>query len=222
MPDAVALSVDAELRDRARLGVLVLGGLRVQAADASLAAEIEAYAKELRTRHAGAKSGDVPETEDARALYKAIGIDPTKTRPSSEALLRRVLKGDALYVVNTLVDAANLVSLKVQLPFGLYDRARVSPPIVLRRGRAGESYEGIRKAAVHLEGRPVLSDGDGPFGNPTSDSARSMITLETQGALVVVYAPARTPDARLSQVLDLTEATVRRFCGGEAAGRSLL
>jgi DNA/RNA-binding domain of Phe-tRNA-synthetase-like protein len=222
MPWGLTVTVAAELQGRARLGVLALDGVSVQAADAALAAEIEAYAKEVRTRYAGTASGSVPETEEARALYKAIGIDPTKTRPSSEALLRRVLKGDALYVVNTLVDATNLVSLKVQLPFGLYDRARLSPPIVLRRGGAGESYQGIRKAAVHLDGRPVLSDGGGPFGNPSSDSARSMITLETRLALVVVYAPARATDARLLQVLDLTEATLRRYCAGDSASRSLL
>ena len=121
----------------------------------------------------------MPGAADARALYKALGLDPTKTRPSNEALLRRVLKGEALYRVNTLVDALNLCSLRAQLPFGLYDLDRVEPPVVLRRGAPGESYEGIRKGAVNVEGRPVLVDAHGPFGNPTSDSARTMITLAT-------------------------------------------
>ena len=67
----------------------------------------------------------MPGAADARALYKALGLDPTKTRPSNEALLRRVLKGEALYRVNTLVDALNLCSLRDQLPFGLYDLDRV-------------------------------------------------------------------------------------------------
>lgn len=222
MSEMLALQIDAELQGRARLGALLLRDVRVQAKDPGLAAEVEAYAKQARARYAGVASGSVPETEDARVLYKAIGLDPTKTRPSNEALLRRVLKGEALYVINTLVDAANLVSLQVQLPFGLYDRARLEPPIVLRKGRAGESYEGIRKAEVHLEGKPTLADARGPFGNPTSDSARSLITLETREALVVVYAPARTADVRLSQVLDLTETTLARFCGGAGAGRLLV
>ena len=101
-----------------------------------------------------------------------------------------MLKGEALYRVNTLVDALNLASLRHQLPFGLYDAARLRPPVLLRRGAAGEGYEGIRKARVNVEGRPVLVDAEGPFGNPTSDSARTSITLETREALVVCYAPA--------------------------------
>jgi DNA/RNA-binding domain of Phe-tRNA-synthetase-like protein len=209
--------IDPTLAGRVRLGVMLVDGVTVKPADPALAAEVEALAGELRTRHAGVKSGDVPGTEDARTLYKALGIDPTKTRPSSEALLRRVLKGESLYVVNTLVDAVNLVSLKVQLSFGLYDAAKLEPPIMLRKGQPGESYEGIRKGLVNVEGRPVLADANGPFGNPTSDSARTCITLETRSALVVVYAPAGSRDVRLEQVLALTGETVARCCGGSAS-----
>ena len=86
----------------------------------------------------------MPGTEDARTLYKALGIDPTKTRPSNEALLRRALKGEPLYRINTLVDALNLASLREQLPFGLYDLDRVRSSVTLRMGRPGEVYEGIR------------------------------------------------------------------------------
>jgi DNA/RNA-binding domain of Phe-tRNA-synthetase-like protein len=210
-------SIAAELAERVRLGMLMLADVVVRQSDPSLAAEIAAGLRELRTRHAGVKSGDVPGTEDARTLYKALGIDPTKTRPSNEALLRRVLKGESLYVVNTLVDAVNLVSLKVQLPFGLYDAAKLLPPIMLRKGGPGESYEGIRKGPVNVEGRPVLADARGPFGNPTSDSARTCITLETRSALVVVYAPAGSRAERLLEILALTQETVARHCGGSAS-----
>ena len=216
------LTIDPELAGRVRLGLLVLEGLTVREADDALAMEIEAYGRSVRERYADVKSGDVPGAEDARALYKALGLDPTKTRPSNEALLRRVLKGEALYRVNTLVDALNLCSLREQLPFGLYDLDQVAPPVWLRRGNAGEAYEGIRKGAVNVEGRPVLSDARGPFGNPTSDSARTMITTATRRALVVAYAPASYPRARLEPVLDASEATLTKACGGAAAERRIL
>jgi DNA/RNA-binding domain of Phe-tRNA-synthetase-like protein len=164
----------------------------------------------------------VPGVEEARALYKALGLDPTKTRPSNEALLRRALKGEALYRVNTLVDALNLCSLRAQLPFGLYDLGHVEPPVVLRRGRSGEAYEGIRKGTVNVEGRPVLVDSLGPFGNPSSDSARTMIRPETQRALVTLYAPAGYGLARLAGVLDATEAALTRFAGGRSVERGVL
>jgi DNA/RNA-binding domain of Phe-tRNA-synthetase-like protein len=218
----LALEVSPELRGRARLGLLALDGVSVREGDPALAAEIEAYGAELRRRHGDGKSGDVPGAAEARALYKALGLDPTKTRPSSEALLRRVLKGEALYRINTLVDAMNLCSLRAQLPFGLYDLDRIEPPVALRKGQAGESYEGIRKAAVHVEGRPVLADARGAFGNPTSDSARTMVTHQTRSALVTVYAPASFGEARLADVLKDTEITLVRYCGGTARDRRVL
>ena len=219
---SIALEVAPDLAGRVRLGLLELEGLTVAEADPALTADIEAYAAELRRRHGDGKSGDVPGAADARALYKALGLDPTKTRPSSEALLRRVLKGEALYRINTLVDAMNLCSLRSQLPFGLYDRDRIEPPVVLRKGGPGESYEGIRKAAVNLEARPVLSDARGPFGNPTSDSARTMVTRETRAALVTVYAPSSFNEARLAEILKETETTLTRYCGGTGRDRRVV
>jgi DNA/RNA-binding domain of Phe-tRNA-synthetase-like protein len=219
---SVAISIGPELAGKVRLGVVVIDGVSVKEDDAALRAEIEAAGAELRSQFGGGPSAEVPGAADARTLYKALGLDPTKTRPSNEALLRRVLKGEALYRVNTLVDALNLCSLRYQLPFGLYDLARVRPPVVLRTGRAGESYEGIRKGPVNVDGRPTLADEEGAFGNPTSDSARTMITMQTTSALVTCYAPVGYGVARLRKVLDGTEQTLRRACGGALRELQLL
>jgi DNA/RNA-binding domain of Phe-tRNA-synthetase-like protein len=215
----VDLKLAPDVAGKVRLGVLVLAGVTVREGDPALAAEVDACGAELRAKYGDGKSAEVPGTADARALYKALGLDPTKTRPSNEALLRRALKGEPLYRINTLVDALNLSSLRAQLPFGLYDLHAVRPPVVLRKGLPGESYEGIRKGPVHVEGRPVLVDAAGPFGNPTSDSARTMITTATKDALVVVYAPAHHDASRLDAVLEATSATLRRHSGGDETER---
>jgi DNA/RNA-binding domain of Phe-tRNA-synthetase-like protein len=219
---AFEFSVADELNGRVRLGLLALDDVEVRESDGALDAEVERTCATLREKYGGGRSSEVPGAADARTLYKALGIDPTKTRPSNEALLRRALKGDGLYRINTLVDALNLVSLREQLPFGLYDLDRVQSPVTLRRGAPGESYEGIRKGTVNVEGRPVLVDGQGPFGNPTSDSLRTSITTLTRRALVVAYAPAGYGVPRLGGVLDATAETLTRFCGGEVALRRLL
>lgn len=220
--DQSAIRIDPELAPLVTLGVLVIEEVRVESTSADLDDEIRRECQTIRERFGSSKSGELPQTADARRLYKALGIDPTKTRPSSEALLRRVLKGDELYRVNTLVDATNLVSLRSQLSFGLYDLAHISPPVVLRRGAAGESYEGIRKGLVHVAQRPVLADQVGPFGNPTSDSARTMITTSTGATLVTVYAPRDVAAARVERVLDETIALICRLCGGRATQRMLI
>jgi DNA/RNA-binding domain of Phe-tRNA-synthetase-like protein len=177
--------------------------VRVVACDDALEAQRRAATARLRT---------LPEPADViaavRTMYKRVGIDPTKTRPSSEALLRRVRRGEELPQINSLVDIINWCSLETQLPYGLYDLDAIQGGVVLRLGRPGEEYEGIRKAAVHVAGRLTLADDAGPFGNPTSDSARTMVTTETTRALVVIFAPASLPEAAVTRAADLTRARI--------------
>ena len=121
--------------------------------------------------------------------------------------------------MNSLVDAVNLCSLQCQLPYGVYDRAALSGGLTLRLGRDGEGYAGIRKDMVHVAGRVTVADAAGPFGNPTSDSARAMVTTVTRAALVVVYAPLAIASAAVARVLDLTAARIAAACGGVEAAR---
>ena len=166
-------------------------------------------------RHAAAMMRAAAEAADittaVRTMYRRVGIDPTKTRPSSEALLRRVRRGDELPRVNSLVDIINWCSLESQLPFGLYDADRIQGAVTLRLGRAGEEYAGIRKDVVHVAGRLTLADDAGPFGNPTSDSSRTMVTASTTRALVVIFAPAAVA-ARSTSALTLTRQRIAQFC----------
>jgi DNA/RNA-binding domain of Phe-tRNA-synthetase-like protein len=159
------------------------------------------------------------ETTAVRTMYKRVGIDPTKTRPSSEALLRRVRKGDTLPRINSMVDVCNWCSFEFQLPYGLYDAAQIQGDVTLRIGREGESYPGIRKDAVHVGGRIALVDAVGPFGNPTSDSARTMVTTATTRALLVVFAPRDVDAARLGRVMDTTSERMQQYTGCRETNR---
>lgn len=162
------------------------------------------------------------ETAAVRQMYKRVGLDPTKTRPSNEALLRRVRKEQPLPRVNALVDIVNWCSVEQQLPYGLYDLAHVSGPVTLRLGNDGEEYAGIRKDTVHVAGRLALVDERGPFGNPTSDSARTMVTSGTTDVLVVIFAPAELALSRIGAVVDVTAARLGDICGGRETGRIIL
>jgi DNA/RNA-binding domain of Phe-tRNA-synthetase-like protein len=169
-----------------------------------------ALAAAAETARAGVPNADV--IAAVRTMYRRIGIDPTKTRPSSEALLRRVRRGEPLPRVNTLVDVINWCSLESQLPFGLYDRDRIEGALEVRLGRAAEEYAGIRRDTIHVAGRLVVADRSGPFGNPTADSARTMITLDATRALVVIFAPGSLPEDLTGQVLAVTEERIARYC----------
>ena len=204
-----------ELSSIVRPGVIWLDGATVVERDGRLDAPLAAAEAAIRA-HAGGPPEGGPYTSEiagVRTMYKRVGLDPTKTRPSSEALLRRVRKGDSLPRINSMVDVCNWCSLEFQLPYGLYDSAHIDGDVELRIGRAGESYPGIRKDAVHVEGRIALADRIGPFGNPTSDSARTMVTTETRQAMLVVFAPREVDTKRLAQVLDATSRRMSEFTG---------
>lgn len=201
-----------------RPGVLVAEGVQARAESADLdAALAEAEARILAAgdARAGATQAAV------RAMYRRVGVDPTRTRPSSEALCRRLRKGDRLPRVNPLVDIGNWCSVETALPYGLYDLERIEEPIVIRLGRPGEHYPGIRKDDVHVAGRLVAADARGPFGNPTADSARTMVTASTSRLLVIVFAPAAIDEAETMRALDLTAARLEAFAGGRVVYRQV-
>ena len=127
-----------------------------------------------------------PQILATRAAYKTLGKDPARYRGSAEALLRRVIAGKGLPQINAVVDIINLVSLESHLPIGLYDAANIQGDVVFRAGRAGESYKGIGKYDLNLEGLPVFCDALGPHGSPTSDSERTMVTSETTQVLAII------------------------------------
>jgi DNA/RNA-binding domain of Phe-tRNA-synthetase-like protein len=202
------ISVADEVAGVVRSGVLVFDDVAVLERDARLDEPLAQAAESART---AAEAADV--TAAVRTMYRRVGLDPTKTRPSSEALLRRVRKGDALPRINSLVDIVNWCSLESQLPFGLYDRAHIHGLVSMRLGREGEEYPGIRKDAVHVAGRLTLVDDEGPFGNPTSDSARTMVTPATTSVLVVIFTPVGVSASVLERALAATSARVRRYAG---------
>jgi len=209
------VAVEHDVARVVRLGVLQLDDVANAEGDPRLDGPL-ARAEGLVRAHPPEESHAV------RAMYRQIGLDPTKTRPSSEALLRRVRKGERLPRINTLVDVCNWCSLEFQLPYGLYDAHAIEPPVALRLGHDGESYPGIRKDAVNVGGRLVLADAQGAFGNPTSDSARTMATTSTRAVLCVIFAPASTAIPRLEQVLDVTAERMRSFAGGRATETAVI
>jgi DNA/RNA-binding domain of Phe-tRNA-synthetase-like protein len=211
----VQLSVSADLQPIVRLGVVTFDGLTISAHDPRMDGPLAAAEAAVRAR---------PPEESAvvRAMYRRTGLDPTKRRPSSEALLRRVRKGEGLPRINSLVDICNWCSLEFQLPYGLYDLDSIEGDVTLRLGHDGESYAGIRKDEVHVGGRIALVDARGAFGNPSSDSARTMVTEAATRALMIVFAPAEVPLVRVEQVLETSSARSLAYCGGRETSRRII
>ncbi len=209
----LALEVDETLRGVMIFGWLEADGIRAEPLPAEFTRERDAVCAALRGQPVARTAADIPGVAENRAMFHRLGIDPTKTRPSSEALLRRALQGRELPAIHPVVDVCNLASLQHQLPLGLYDRDLVRNAVFARVGRPGEGYDGIRKGRVNLANRPLLADDDGPFGAPTSDSARTQVTPGTTSVLVVVFCPAERPSADLSAMLERVADLLSRHCG---------
>lgn len=196
-----------------KLGTVEADNLRVAPSDQALAQLMDEVCERKRREFTLESLADSKPVRDVRAMFREWGMDPSKYRPSSEALLRRVVQGKGLYRVSNVVDIGNLGSIETGWPFGCYDRSLIQQPIEFRHGVSGESYEGIGKQTWHLQGRPLLADSQGPFGSPISDSTRSMITESARDILVVMYVPAGAADTSLEAAMKRLIERLTQFAG---------
>lgn len=188
-------------------------GVTVVPSGAELVREMDERCARLRQKFTLESLAEAESIISVRAMFRRWGVDASKYRPSSEALLRRVIQGKGLYRVSNIVDLTNLGSVEAGWPYGVYNRAQIFQPASLRLGAADERYEGIGKRMWHLGDRPVLADTKGPFGSPISDSTRTQIAEGVAEVLTVIYAPAGTSDAALDEAVKKQAARLSVFAG---------
>jgi len=150
----------------------------------------------------------IAETKDA---YRKLGKDPSRYRPSAEALIRRIVQGKGLYQVNKIVDALNMVSIKHGFSIGGYDVKKIIQPVTLDAGQRDEPYEAIGRGKLNIEQLPVLRDAQGAFGSPTSDSLRTMVGTETRSFMMVFFDFMKSE--LLEHALKDTNQIFRDYCG---------
>jgi len=182
------IEIDAKLKAKCPRAALACVTARVQPGPSPVPLLGEMNHRELEIQELPFPRGvlESPQVETVRKAYKALGKDPARYRGSAEALLRRIVAGKGFPQINAVVDVINLVSVESRLPIGLYDLAHVTGEIIFRAGRAGETYKGIGKYDLNLEGLPLFADDAGPHGSATSDSERTMVTAETKEILAVI------------------------------------
>lgn len=154
---------------------------------ADLWSEIDTLGAEYRATLTTESLKDMTSIQATRRIYKLCGKDPSRYRPSGEALVRRVLQGKGLYQVDTLVDLINLASMKYGYSIGAFDADKFSgDTLTLGIGKEGEPYEGIGRGMINIAGLPVYRDAIGGVGTPTSDHERTKVSLSTTRLLVLV------------------------------------
>lgn len=149
--------------------------------------EINAIGDRFRTTLTTESLKEMSSISATRRVYKACGKDPSRYRPASEALIRRMLQGKTLYQIDTLVDLINLASIAFGYSIGGFDADKfVGDTLTLGIGREGEPYEGIGRGMINIHGLPVYRDAEGGIGTPTSDNERTKIDINTCRLLVLI------------------------------------
>ena len=193
----ITINVSEEIRQRCPefVGAAVFASVQNSAYCEPLWQEIERFIADYRQRYTTDSIKLMPSIEATRTAYRRCGKDPSRYRPSGEALVRRTLKGNDLYRVNTVVDLINLASIAYGYSIGGFDADKIAktsqpstphPTITLGIGREGEPYEGIGRGPLNIAGLPVYRDALGGIGTPTSDHERTKLSLQTTHLLTIV------------------------------------
>ena len=182
---------------------------------AALWDEIHRLGEQCRSELTTESLKDLPSIAATRRVYKACGKDPSRYRPASEQLIRRMLQGKELYQIDTLVDLINVASIAYGYSIGGFDADKfVGDTLTLGIGREGEPYEGIGRGMLNIAGLPVYRDAEGGVGTPTSDNERTKITLSTRRLLVLINGYDGN-EQRVMENAQYIQQLLQRFAGSD-------
>ena len=177
--------------------------------------EIHAKGEQFRNELTTETQKDISGIAATRRVYRACGKDPSRYRPASEALIRRILQGKKLYQIDTLVDLINLASIVYGYSIGGFDADKmVGEQLTLGIGKADEPYEGIGRGLINIEGLPVYRDEIGGVGTPTSDHERTKITAQTNHLLVLINGYDGNEDRVRANALYI-QKLLRKYAGSD-------
>jgi DNA/RNA-binding domain of Phe-tRNA-synthetase-like protein len=183
------IHISAEIKNilkECRLG-FVISDVVVEKTSHTLLNAIKNQIMQIRKNYTIDEVSSLPLIGETKNAYRDLGKDPSRYRPSAEALTRRIIQGKDLYEVNNVVDLLNLVSIRTGFSIGGYDIDHISGKVLLTTGGDNEPYDAIGRGVLNIHQLPVLKDDAGAFGSPTRDSARTMVRETTRNFLMVFF-----------------------------------
>lgn len=171
--------------------------------------EMEAEIEQIKTTYSLEEINKRPEIAATRKVYKTLGKDPNRYRPSAEALCRRIIREIPIYKVSTLVDIINLVSIRSGFSIGGFDAEKIQGAIRLDVGTTEDEFEAIGRGKLNVEGLPLYRDEVGGIGTPTSDNERTKITDTTTKLLMVIN--GYSGEKGLQEAIDLSTSLLNKY-----------
>ncbi len=212
--------IDASIYERLphfSLGVLHYTDVSLTDSPKMLQGRINLFVESLRLEHEPSKLTEIEGVREWRTCFKKIGIDPSRYRPSSESLLRRLLQGNSFFWVNSAVDVNNFLSVHHALPYGIYDEDKLTGSVVCRLGHEDDRYKGLNGREVHMEGKMLLSDDQGAFGSPIVDSVRTCVTEHSRNLMQVIFFHEQVSPNQRDEILGSTARMFTEINGGEVS-----
>ena len=202
----------------------VIRGVKVQSATPETEKLRNEIFEEARRNFVLETLKDNPIVRAYRDFFWSLDIDPTKIRPSGEALLRRILQGKNIPKISNVVDAYNLASLKTIIPLSGYDLDKLFPPLAIRFSKEDDVFQGIGMASpMRLERKMLLLTDQKRILciYPYRDADATKITDETRNVLIVGYGAPKVEDERLREAVSTALELIRRVAGGTIEGVEL-
>jgi len=200
-----------EIVPATKLGI-ISANVEFEKQNKELWAEIEKESQRIE-KYTTETIKDIPAILSSREAYKALGKEPSRYRPSAEALHRRLIQGKGMYQISNLVDTINLASLKTGYSIGGFDESKIFGDITFQKGSAEDEYIAIGRGLLNIDSLPVLYDEVGPFGSPTSDSERTKITQKTKKIFLVVINFGG--HANFENDIILIKTLIEKYCNGK-------
>ena len=154
-----------------------------------------------------------------RDFFWKIGVDPTKTRPAAEALIRRILGGGSIPTINTLVDSYNLASIETEIALAAFDAEQIKGELFMRTSKISERFEGIGmvKPMILQGGEIVISDDEKLIAvYPHRDAEDTKVTEKTENIILLICGVPGIQKETLLKTGEIALEFINRFCDGAA------
>ena len=200
-----------------KVGIVHYLDIQVGDSPQMLKGRLQLFQESLFFDYEDKKVTDILAIGEWRKVFKTIGTDPNRYRPSNEALYRRVQKQQFLHSVNSAVDLNNFLSLQYRIPLGIYDLDKLSGQVTVRIGSESDSYLAINEREIQLHQKLLSADHEGAFGSPYVDSKRSAVTTTTKHALHIIYLQPSMHHEEAIQMLQALSNMFTQIHGGTAS-----
>ena len=217
------LRVDAGSLGRVRVGLFGIEGFEVASVPEDLQSELQSAAQGLRATWGSSADFDtLPIVHEYRRLLAEAGFEDRRRRAPFEVMLARVFQGHLPAAANTLEVALRLVSLRHGIALSAYDAARITPPVVLRRGQASETIRTDASARLRIAGVSLLADAAGAFSSLLGDAARVAPDEDTTRVVVAAYLAPDGARETAYERLKVVAAATQALCGGRVTSTHLV